>query len=304
MLDETNPAHQVTVGGLLGHLGYVYALNGPLDEAEAFAERGLALLRPLRDELTDTFPMFMCFIALSIVAERRGLFQQAIAYIKEQEALGLVRFQGRHLNNLGIFEMKVGNYAVAQDYFRRAVEHNRQDKFLGEHIKSLDLLGDACFFAGDLKGAKHSYQEAVSLVRQHGPIGDMDDYALARLGNVVLEQGDLEKAEACARQTLAKHVRPDGFRCGALELLGRVATAKGDYGQAELWLNQAIGASLEPRGGLANLDASWDDWSVLLHVCDLWLEQGRSREAAGLLGFFAASFTRPFRQSFARAASC
>ncbi len=287
VLDETNPAHRVTLAGLMAHLGFEYATRGRLDEAERLAGRGLALLRPLRDALEDTFGMFMCFIALTIVAEEKGQFDQVFAYLQEQEALGLVRFQGRHLNNLAITETRLGNYRAAQDYARRAIEHNRKDEFLGERIKSLGLLGDAYLYAGDREGVRRYYQEAMTLLRQHGPIRDHDDYMLWRLGNVALELGDLGEAEACARQLLEKPPHPDDSRGVALGLLGRVATARGDYDGAASYFRQAIERALEYFGGLAaaNLGDAWDFWSVLLHVCELRLEQERHQEAAAILGF-------------------
>lgn len=283
-LDETNPAHQATVAGLLGRLGLKYVEFGRLDEAEALAERGLALLRPLQEGREDLGSMFLCLLTLASVAQLRGQFRQAKAYLLEQEALGVVRSQGRHLTNLGVLETHAGNYKAAQDYLRRALEHSRNDNNLRQLTRSLDLLGDAHLHAGEAEAARGYYREAVALMRKHGPIEANDSLALLHLGEAALELGEVQEAQRAAREILEKHPDHGRFHAQALKLLGRTARATGDYHQAESYFRQSIEETLEHFGGFATArPGEFSD--MLLDISDLRLKQGRYQEAAALLGF-------------------
>lgn len=81
----------------MASLSFEYEGLGRLDEAEGLAERGLALLRPQRGGRESIFGMFSCLLTLVVVAQRRGQFRRAIAFLHEQEVLGLFRDSGGHL---------------------------------------------------------------------------------------------------------------------------------------------------------------------------------------------------------------
>ena len=159
VLDEADAAHQLTLANLLGFLGYVYTGLGRLDEAESLAERGLALARPLPEARDDICGLFDCLLTLTVVAQRRGQFRRAIAFLLEQEALGLfdegrLHSQGRHLSNLGLLETSAGDYAAAQAYLQQALTHHRQDNNVCGLVTSLTLLGDAHFYVGEAEMAR------------------------------------------------------------------------------------------------------------------------------------------------------
>ena len=289
VLDEADAVHQLTLANLLGFLGYVYTGLGRLDEAEKLAERGLALARPLPEARDDICGLFDCLLTLSIVARRRGQFRRAIAFLLEQEALGLfnerrLHSRGRHLSNLGLLETSAGDYTAAQAYLQRALTHYRQDDNVCGLVTSLTLLGDAHFYAGEAETARRYYLEAVALVRREGLGWGNDDFALEHLGKVALALGDFGEAQKVAYELLEKHPSPDEFYGGALEILGRVATAQGRFAEANLYLRQVAQLVSEPLDtlGLSQLGGLQD---VLLSFTELWLKERRYTQAAAMLKF-------------------
>ncbi len=302
VLDEADVSHRETRANLMASLSYEYEGLGRLDEAEELAERGLALLRPHRGGRETIFGMFNCLLTLAVVAQRRGQFRRAIAFLHEQEALGLFRdsggqlSQGRHLNNLGLLEMSAGNYLAARVCLQRALEHNRQDHNVRGVVTSLFLLGDAHFYAGEAETAKRYYYEATALVRREGLGWGNDDFALEHLGKAALALGDFSEAQSVAHELLEKHPSPDAFHGGALELLGRVATAQGRFEQATLYLGQVAQIYLERRDDL-NLGQLGSLQDVLLAFTELWVKEGRYEQAAAVLEFLL----RHLYEAYARA---
>ena len=299
VLDEDDVSHQLTLANLLGFLSYVYTGLGRLDEAESLAERGLALARPLPEAREDTCGLFDCLLTLAVVAQRRGQFQRAIAFLHEQEALGLfsggLLSRGRYLSNLGLLETSAGDYAVAQTYLQRALAYHHQDNNVRGLVTSLTLLGDAHFYAGEADVARRYYSEAVALVRREGLGWGNDDFALDHLGKVALALGDFGEAQKVACELLEKHPSPDEFHGGALELLGRVAAAQGCFEQARLYLRQVAQLCLE-RNDL-NLGQLGRLQDILLSFTELWVKEERYGQAAAVLGFLL----RHLHEAYARA---
>ena len=301
VLDEADVSHRETCANLMASLSYEYEGLGRLDEAEELAERGLALLRPHPGGRETIFGMFNCLLTLAVVAQRRGQFRRAIAFLHEQEALGLFYLgtnlsQGRHLNNLGLLETSAGDYPAARIYLQRALEYNRKDNNVRGVVTSLFLLGDAHFYAGEAETARRYYREAAALVRREGLGWGNDDFALEHLGKAALALGDFGEAKNVACELLEKHPSPDAFRGGALELLGRVATAQGHFDQAALYLRQVAQLYSEHRDdlNLGQLDSLQD---VLLSFTELWVKERRYGQAAAVLGFLL----RHLHEAYARA---
>ena len=273
-----------------------------MDEAEELAERGLALLRPRLERDEDGFGRFNCLLTLAVVAQRRGQFQRAIAFLHEQEALGLFRnqgrllSQGRHLSNLGFLETGAGNYAVAQAYLRRALEHHRQENNVRGLVTSFTWLGDAHFYAGEAEVARRYYREAVALVRHEGLGWGNDDFALEHFGKAALALGDFEEAQNVACELLEKHPSADEFHGGALELLGRVETAQGRFEQATVHLKRVVQMCWERfnRPGVGQMGKFQD---IFLAFTELWVKEKRYGQAAAVLAFLL----RHLHEAYARA---
>ena len=301
VLDEADVSQRLTLANLLGFLAYVYTGLGRLDEAEQLAERGLALARPLPGARDDICGLFDCLLVLAVVAQRRGQFQRAIAFLHEQEALGLFNegrllARGRHLSNLGLLETSAGNYAAAQAYLQRALTHNRQDHNVRGLVTSLTLLGDAHFYAGEAETARRYYSEAVALVRREGLGWGNDDFALEHLGKAALALGDLGEVQKIAHELLGKHPSADAFYGGALELLGRVATAQGRFEEATLYLRQVAQLGSEHRDDFS-IDQLGSHQDIVLAFTELWVKERRYGQAAAILGFLL----RHLHEAYARA---
>ncbi len=192
--------------------------------------------------------------------------------------------------------MSAGDYPAAQATLRRALELNRCDHKPRGVVTSLFLLGDAHLYAGEAEVARRYYREAVALVHQEGLGWGNDDFALDHLGKAALALGDFEEVQKVAYELLERHPLPDTFRGGALELLGRVATAQGHYEQATDYLGRVAQMCLENSDDL-NLGQLSNVQDFLLSFTELWVNEKRYGQAAAVLAFLL----RHLHEAYARA---
>lgn len=192
--------------------------------------------------------------------------------------------------------MSAGDYLAAQATLRWALELNRRDHKPRGVVTSLFLLGDAHLYAGEAEVARRYYREAAALVRHEGLGWGNDDFALDHLGKAALALGDFGEVENVAYELLERHPSPDTFRGGALELLGRIATAQGHYEQATDYLGQVAQMCLEHPDDL-NLGQLGNFQDIILSFTELWVKEKRYVQAAAVLTFLL----RHLYEAYARA---
>jgi tetratricopeptide (TPR) repeat protein len=118
---------------------------------------------------------------------------------------------------------------------------------------------------------------------------------LYRLGTAVMDDGQLDEAEACIRQALAaweKLSQPDRV-AGSLRRLGYIAMARQCPGEAAAWFTQALAA-------YRHLADARHTALVLSNLADALTEDGRPREAITALeeaGPLLAPFPDPYSQA-------
>jgi predicted ATPase/DNA-binding SARP family transcriptional activator len=134
---------------------------------------------------------------------------------------------------------------------------------------------------GELDRACELYASCIDHVRRHGPPGHLI-WGLAGLAELSTEMGDLERADACAREVLAiaDPVDDGYYRAGALLTLGRVALRHSRADEAAEWLTEGARLDLE-QGSMGAPE-------MLESLAQAIASDGRQADAATLLGVAAA----------------
>ena len=135
-------------------------------------------------------------------------------------------------------------------------------------------------------------------MRREGLGWGNDDFALDHLGKVALTLGDFGEAREVAYELLEKHLSPDEFHGGALELLGRVATAQGRFEQATLYLRQVAQLCSERLDDL-NLGQLGNCQDILLAFNELWVKEGHYGQAAAVLEFLLHHLHEAYARAWA-----
>ena len=234
VLDEHDPAHREAVGFFLA-LHAQYHVDGFLARARASAERALTLLRPFGNKMG----VAICLGVLSAAAEAEGRFDDALTLLKSEEPTPDRR--GERPLYLAWVEMNRGNYAEAKTRFFEALETSQRERFTRSVVYALWGLGRTHFLESDYEAAGGYYHEGLTLARERGfePGADQADACLLGLGEVALELGKLDQADAFAREALARQRRPHDLISSTV-LLGRVATRRGDHQGATAHFKHAL----------------------------------------------------------------
>ena len=279
VLGESDPAQSETLGFFLA-LQAQYDSGWSLDEAKPLAERALALLRPFENGMGIS----MCHEVLSRAAEAEGRFGEAIALLETAEPL-VSDLRGQAPANLAWLEMGRGNYPAAKARFSESLAMSQSDHFTRSVVHALWGLGRVHFLEGDYEAARGYYHESLTLARDRGfePGANQADACLLGLGEVALEEGRLDEADAFAADVLAKQGRPHDF-VDATTLLGRVATARADFKGATTHLKHALHALAEASGALPNARVA-DFSHVLLPLTEVWIRQEKFSSAAAVIGW-------------------
>ena len=126
--------------------------------------------------------------------------------------------------------------------------------------------------------------ESLTLARERGfePGADQADACLLGLGEVALELGKLDEADAFAREALARPRRPHDLISSTV-LLGRVTTRRGDHEGATAHFKHALHVFKNASGTFPKTRVA-DVSHILLPFTELWVKQGKLG-AAAVIGF-------------------
>ena len=151
------------------------------------------------------------------------------------------------INNLGILYSELGDYKVAEPYFKQALEIRK--KTLGdEHpdvASSLNNLGVLCSNIGDYQSAESFYKQSLAIKKK--AFGEKHPdliLSLDNLGQLFSDIGDYKSAEPYYKQSLAILKNILGVKHtdygGGLMRLGILYYNMGDYQVAEPYFKQTL----------------------------------------------------------------
>ena len=106
-----------------------------------------------------------------------------------------------------------GDTRRAADYAQQALQQLPDCSSISQSIRSVatSILGDASWINGNLDEAAHAYTEAVRIGREANNL-HMVIIANSNLADILMEQGQLHRADMIYTKSLQMAVRPDGQR--------------------------------------------------------------------------------------------
>ncbi len=138
-----------------------------------------------------------------------------------------------------------GNTHSAAEYAQQALVQLPDCSSISRSIRSVatTILGDASWINGNLEQAMHAYHEAMRIGREADNL-HMVIIANSHLADILMEQGQLNRAASTYSKSLQMAVRPDGQRsplAGSIYAgLGRLSYESNRLNDAELYIHQCI----------------------------------------------------------------
>jgi tetratricopeptide (TPR) repeat protein len=231
-----------------------------LDQAERTYRQILAMLQAQPGTSATQMNMAIAYHQLGMVAQDRGLLDDAEAWYRQSLAikdnLGNSRGMASTYHQLGMVAHDRGRLDDAEDWYRRslAIEENLGNQ-QGAAI-SYQWLGNVARNQGRLDDAENWYRKSLAANRYLGGRSGMAD-SCHGLGTVALVRRQLDAAEDWYRKSLAiREAMGDRPGMALVYLdLGTLAVAQGQPQIAEDWYRRslAIREDLGDRAGAAEL---------------------------------------------------
>lgn len=210
-------------------------------------------------------------------------YQKALSILQE---LGEHEKTGAALNNMAIVYANMGKTERAEQLYREAKTHFEEagDKY--NACTTLGNIADILYLRGDLPGAERMYQQTITAesALDHGDPG----YALYRLGDLELAEGQPETARHHAEQAISLTVPAQGgyqYLTAAMMVRGEALEAEGDLKGARKQFEEALG--IRQKMGEADLISE-----TQVAIAELDLEEGRPEQAEPLLRNAIAEFEK------------
>jgi tetratricopeptide (TPR) repeat protein len=241
------------------------------------AERGLALMRALKDERGIGLGLSM----LGGNAWRMGDFLRAKACYKEELAIArkLEHRVPRALQNLAHAEHALGNFKRAEELLAEAAALDRRDGKLDYLAGDLANLARVAANQGNFSQAQALIDEAFELQAQ---VGERAFLGMTVAARIAMQRKDHARARELSERALG-YFQQAGNLSHQVEvslLLARTATAQGNYAKAQrhigVGLNHAHATRARPLVFMS-----------LLEVAHLRAATGQPEEAAPLLSLIA-----------------
>jgi predicted ATPase/DNA-binding SARP family transcriptional activator/Tfp pilus assembly protein PilF len=276
-VDRMAGQEAAVLGLLLSQQGWYSHRLGRSEEARAFLQKSLAILRRLgvRWELAKVLN------ELGVVNYRSGdyvgakqLYEESIAVCRELDDR---RELAVALSNLGNVCRALGEYAQAREVLQESVEvfGERGDQY--SMAVSLNNLGEVFRVLGDHLQAGQCYQRGLAVRRE---IGDQMGVAVSlnNLGGVAQVLGEYEEAKKFLQESLTIFAELKNRRESAypLSILGLVARDQGDYQGAWAYYQQALTICIKTQNVSKALD-------VLTEMAPLLAKGEEKKKAIELL---------------------
>jgi len=163
-----------------------------------------------------------------------------------------------------------GDVAAATRDFRRAVQVGRESGSSLIVVLALCQIGELEMHQGRLRQAQQTYEQALAEIERSKPGSSLRGPALAGLGELARERGELARAEALLREGLRQHSALGDFNMvDAYLSLAWIQRARGDFAGADQLLQRVVDLadqsriSLFERMSRASRARLWIQWGLL-----------------------------------------
>ncbi len=280
-VDQITGRKAIILGLLLSQQGWYSHRLGRSEEAKAFLQKSVAILRRqgVRWELAKVLNEF------GVVTYRSGdyggakqLYEESVAVCR---AIDDRRELSVALSNLGNVCRALGEYEQAKGFLQESVNVFKER---GDHYSmavALNNLGEVFRVLGDHLQARQCYQHCLTVRRE---IGDRMGIAvsLTNLAGVAQVLGEYEEANRFAQESLTIFLELENRRESAypLGILGCVARDQGDYAGALAYYGQALKPCMETKHTAKALE-------VLVDVAGVLAQGKEKKRAAEILTLIA-----------------
>jgi len=202
-------------------------------------------------------------------------YQHALAILhelgEEHEKTGAV------LNNVAGVYLNMGQLDRAEQLYRKAKDHFEQAGDRENTGTALNNIADVVYLRGEVSAAAKLYQQAIDVQALLGP--SEPAYAMYRLADLELAQGQTKKAQDLAAQAVSR-IRPTHggyeYLTAAMIVLGDSLMAEGDLAGARQQYQQTLETrqKLGEQGLVAESQVS---------LAELSIEEGHPEQAETLL---------------------
>jgi class 3 adenylate cyclase/tetratricopeptide (TPR) repeat protein len=188
------------------------------------------------------------------------------------------------LQNLGVVLLQTGDPKMAEDDTAQSLDIAEKARLSNEELGALASLGDIRMARGNLRGARASYDEGLTLSVHNG---DEANAANCRLGlaKLALENGDAKTAEAqslLVSETFEKYSQVD-TEGDALNTLARASLTLGKLKDAQIQLDKAENIGVRDQVVMLSLAVT---------AAKLRAQTGNVQEATQMLGTCLADARR------------
>jgi predicted ATPase/DNA-binding SARP family transcriptional activator len=276
-VDQITGRKAVVLGLLLSQQGWYSHRLGLSEQAKAFLEKSLAILRRLgvRWELAKVLN------ELGVITYRAGDYVGAKRLYEESLAVCRKLDERRELavtlSNLGNVCRALGEYAQAKEFLQESVNAFRERGDQYSMAVSLNNLGEVFRALGDHLEARRCYQKGLTVRRE---IGDQMGVAVSlnNLGGIAHVLGEYEDAAKLLQESLVIFTELKNRRESAypLSILGRVARDQGDYGESLTYYQEALKICMETQNVSKALD-------VLTEIALLLAKRGEKKRSVELV---------------------
>lgn len=275
--------------------------GGQLREAYEEYEKGINALRVGAAQLEDLAISAELYNDQGQALYRAGKIEDGVRIYSQAETVAKhINFPlalARSLRGRGQIYLSRKDFPEATKYLKAALDvYQRHDAPYGI-LRSSISLGRAYYGGADLREALFYFEEArLQCGKGRYPVEEAE--VNARIGDVMLSEGQYEKAAECYESDLqlASVHGDERSRSHALRNVGRIQRLLGNFGRAEACLLESSGllTKLGDRSGLS---------LTLQQIVQCYLEEGKTKEAREALDQLTANaqqLNRPHEMGVAK----
>jgi predicted ATPase/class 3 adenylate cyclase len=232
----------------LANLGRIASALGEYDKARGLLEDGLAILRPLGDQVSVILYLHTLGGVVRSLGDRgeaRRLFQESLELA---EAHSYLMGESLALSDLGDLDYEEGAYEAARQRFQSSLSFSKEIGDSRGRALALTSLGRVATALGEYDEAVRLYEQGLDISKLSGNRRGTA-LTLVRLSKVYQLLGNLDRAEELCQESRVM-CRKLGYRKG--EILAMISCSelilgRGVYQEAEGGFQESLVASQDVR---------------------------------------------------------